>query len=103
MLNLVLFILASYGLTLIVTGGHIFSPLREFVSKIFTYNPLECAMCFGFWAGVLLYYLFWLLGIKLADNLWMGPVFGLIASGTSYLICQLVDDDGFRIVKKFDD
>jgi hypothetical protein len=103
MLNLVLFILASYGLTLIVTGGHIFSPVREIVGKIFTYNPLECAMCFSFWSGVLLYYLFWVFGVKFIDNLWAGPIFGFISSGSSYALCSLIDDNGFRIVKKIDD
>ena len=46
------FLLASYGLTLIVTQSRIFRPLRAKVERVPGIGYwIKCPMCFGFWAG----------------------------------------------------
>ena len=53
-MDLIVFLLASYGVTNIVTSGKIFERLREWVdrrSSIVGYW-LHCPMCMGLWVGV---------------------------------------------------
>ena len=53
MLLLLIFLLASYGVTNIVTGGKIFKPLRELVKPVPGFGYwICCEMCFGFAVGV---------------------------------------------------
>jgi hypothetical protein len=51
--SLIIFILAAAGVTMIVTQGEIFRPLRELIkSKSVIFGKLiECPMCFGVYAG----------------------------------------------------
>jgi hypothetical protein len=52
----------------------------------------------GTWVGFFVYFIFWLSGIRLFVNFWVGLViFGAIASGTSYVLCQIFSDDGVNI------
>lgn len=59
--NLWLWIFGCVGLTLIVTTGRIFSPLRIYLRGfVVPHNPLRilgellsCSMCSGFWVGFL--------------------------------------------------
>ena len=57
MLTFLEFLLATIGLTFIVTQSKLFEPIRAFFGKI--HNKLEyllrCPMCFGFWAGIICY------------------------------------------------
>lgn len=52
-----LFILACYGITVIVTEGSIFDKFRDYMEKI---NPnflgmlFTCPLCFGTWVGFIL-------------------------------------------------
>lgn len=56
MLEILLVIIAAYGITNIVTQGTIFDPIKErvrnfiFGKKLF--YLLNCHMCFGFWVGL---------------------------------------------------
>lgn len=50
----IIFFLACYGITNIVTTSHIFEPLRQALMKRspdFFGKLIQCSMCFGFWAG----------------------------------------------------
>lgn len=95
MLNLLIFILASYGMTMIIVYSKIFEALR---SKINLYNKellsymLKCCMCMGFWVGI---FNSFLINVKL--NFFVA---GCISAGTSYLLSRLVDDDGILIKLK---
>jgi hypothetical protein len=91
-MQLLIAILLAYGITNIVTQGSIFYSFREWfikksqqngkLSKIYAsfYKLLNCPMCFGFWAGILV-------------GIFMGPfpayniIFnGAIYSGTTWII-----------------
>ena len=64
-MGLLIAILLAYGITNIVTQGSIFYSFREWfaaktalggkLSKVYggIYKLLNCPMCFGFWAGIL--------------------------------------------------
>jgi hypothetical protein len=78
--DLVLFLLATAGLSVIVTKSYIFKPMRDvfdigdekriavakgelslsFSERASTYlhKLLTCPLCFGFWAGMLVYLMF---------------------------------------------
>ena len=95
-MQLLTFILASYGMTMILVYSKIFESLRE---KIRSYNKdllsymIKCTMCMGFWVGIINWFL-----IDVSFNLFVA---GCISSGTSYLLSRIVDDDGLTIkVKK---
>lgn len=54
MVNLILTLLASLGLTFILKQGRILNEIRSFIIKL---HPLlkdlfSCAMCLGFWSGL---------------------------------------------------
>lgn len=52
-----LFLMISYGLTLIITQGSIFEGLRNYFNKVspnFFGILLSCVKCTGFWVGLLL-------------------------------------------------
>jgi hypothetical protein len=86
-MQLLSFILACYGMTMIAVYGKIFDAVRP------QYHFFKCPMCMGFWVGVFN----WLL-IDVSFN-WF--VAGCISSGTSYLLSRVADDDGLTIkVKK---
>ena len=52
-------ILSSFGLTLIVTQSKILKPVREIAGLISLKlkELLECPMCFGFWSGMICFFL----------------------------------------------
>ena len=53
MIQFLIFIFATVGVTMIVTQGEIFRPLREFIKgKSAWFGKLiECPMCFGVYSG----------------------------------------------------
>jgi hypothetical protein len=85
-MNLLTFILASYGMTMIAVYGKIFDPIRP------QHHFFRCPLCMGFWIGVFNYFL-----IDVQFNFFVA---GCISSGTSYLLSRLVDDDGIIIKVK---
>ncbi len=87
-----IFILAAYGLTQILTVGSIFKHIRP------EHEFFHCSMCVGFWVGILLFDAFWYSGVQLFTNgLVGGFLFGCISSGTSYFLSMLIGDDGLNI------
>ena len=55
MINLILFLLASAGLTTILIDSSIVDPLRTRLEKVLPtklYSMFQCYQCMGFWTGV---------------------------------------------------
>ena len=54
-MSILFFILACYGLTMIIVQSKIMEPVREFFAARvkFIYQLLHCMMCTGFWVGFL--------------------------------------------------
>jgi len=97
--DLVYFILASYGLTQILLYGSVFNKVRPSKDWLFGFGKLfHCPMCMGFWSGVFLF------GINKYTELFTFEyvlanllILGSLSSGTCYLIGVLVDDFGLKI------
>lgn len=99
-MNLLLFILSSYGLTQILCYGKIFNSWRPTTGKLG--ELFSCSMCMGFWVGILLGTLDPLIGLfDLSKNSLDIFILGLISSGTSYLLDKIVSDDGIQIHKRW--
>lgn len=80
-----IWLFGSVGVTLIVTTGKVFKPLREWLSGfVKRLNPLRilgdlisCPMCTGFWVGFLWK---WLIGgVHVVDGLMWGGLVSLSA------------------------
>ena len=91
-MELIYFILCTYGMTQILVYATIFSRIRP------THHFFHCPMCMGFWAGVLLF------GINKYTELFMfeytianALLLGCLSSGTSYALCMTIDDNGLKI------
>jgi hypothetical protein len=97
-MELIIFILACYGMTMIVVYSKIFEKIRNilksFNNDMITYM-VKCCMCMGFWVGIVNWFLL--------DVPFSVFTAGCISAGTSYFISRLVDDDGILIkLKKAD-
>jgi hypothetical protein len=118
MLYLIIFLvftLASYGCTQILTVGSIFKSIRP------QHHFFHCAMCIGFWVGIIMYNVFLFISLFILPKLWLAlwthcvlaPVWympsifllyllgafvsGCISSGTSYFLCKSIGDDGITV------
>ena len=95
-MQLLWFVLTSYGLTQILVYGSIFKWLRNrpnWIGRLFA-----CPMCTGFWVGVLLFCLNGFTELFTFDyNLANLLVCGWLSSGTSYIFCTVFDDNGIKI------
>ena len=80
------FILACYGMTMILVYGKIFDSVRP------KHHFFHCTMCTGFYVGLFNWFL-----LNLPFNFFIA---GCISSGTSYLLSRIVDDDGIAIKNK---
>tara|TARA_A100001391_G_C4834070_1_gene215019 strand:+ start:99 stop:407 length:309 start_codon:yes stop_codon:yes gene_type:complete len=94
-LELIYFILASFGMTQILVYGSIFNSVRPPKEKYAGF--FHCPMCLGFWVGV------FLLGINAYTELFTydlnianALLLGCISSGTSYVLTMLFGDWGIR-------
>lgn len=85
-MNLLAFILASYGMTMILVYGKIFDVIRP------KHHFFHCTLCMGFWVGI-----FNSLLINLKFNFFIA---GCISAGTSYFLSRIIDDDGIIIKMK---
>lgn len=103
-MNLLTFVLCCYGLTQIIVYGKIFDrirPTQGFYGKLF-----NCTMCVGFWAGLILWGINDYTTLFIFDNsILTGFLLGCLSSGTSYILCQIIGDEGVkyeRLDKKMD-
>jgi hypothetical protein len=89
--DLVYFILCSFGLTNILVYGSIFKKVRP------KHHFFHCPMCMGFWVGVFLlvtnHFTELFMFEQSAYNAFM---LGCLSSGTSYILAMLFGDKGVR-------
>lgn len=95
-MDLLWFLLASYGLTQILVYGSIFDSMRPssgFMGKLF-----HCPMCLGFWVGLFLF------GVNYNTELFTFEytaanflICGVVSSAASYILCTVFGDDGIQI------
>ena len=102
-MNILLWILVSFGMATIVSVSKIFEPVRNWVTRISSYvgGFLACTMCMGFWTGVFLF------GINGCTELFTfeytlanALILGSLSSGTCYLLGVLINDFGFKVPYK---
>jgi|TARA_R110000824_G_scaffold234462_9_gene423017 hypothetical protein len=93
--DLLYFILSSFGITQILVYGSIFNRVRP--SKEIANGFFHCPMCIGFWVGVFLF------GINGNTELFTydfsivnGLLLGGLSSGTSYVLNIIFGDSGIR-------
>lgn len=87
-------------MTQILCYGSIFNQIRP-QNKFF-----HCPMCIGFHVGILIYILMGMIDLFIFPETYfalfiMMFLFANISSGTSYILCQIVDDEGIRINENF--
>lgn len=80
------FILACYGMTMIILYGKIFDKIRP------DWELFKCSLCTGFWVGIFNSFL-----IDISLNFF---VCGCISAGTSYILDKIIDDYGILIKKR---
>ena len=98
-MDLVYFVLASYGLTQILIYGKIFESLRPPKEKFKGF--FHCSMCVGFWAGAFLFGINGYTELFTFDyNIANFFVLSWLASGTTYLLTMFLSDFGFRVEVK---
>lgn len=85
-MSLLIFILACYGLTMILVYGKIFDVIRP------RHHFFHCTMCMGFWAGI-----FNWMFLPVSFNFLIA---GFISSGTSYVLSKIIGDEGIAIKNK---
>ena len=90
-MDLVYFILCSYGLTQVLCFSKILERLRP------PHYFFHCPMCVGFWVGVFLLLLnpfteLFTFDVTVVNAL----LLGWLSSGTSYVLCMLISDGGFQ-------
>jgi hypothetical protein len=104
MTNLLTFILACYGRTMIAVYGKIFENFRN---KIHSFDIssishlIRCCLCSGFWIGIFVNILMYSINKSLFNDIIVGSFLsGCISSGTSYFLSKLADDDGLLVKVK---
>ena len=95
-MSLIVFILASHGLTQILVFGSIFDSIRPTTGKLG--ELFQCSMCVGFWVGAFGYGLSFYTELFTFELNAVNPfLLGWLSSGTSYILSQLFDDEGIKI------
>ena len=91
-MQLLYFILCSYGLTLVLVYGTIFDKIRP------KHHFFHCSMCVGFWVGVFLFCVNGFTELFTFDyNLINALLLGWLSSGTSYVLSTLFNDNGLKV------
>ena len=93
-MNLLLFVLAAYGLTQIIVYGRIFKKIRP------AHYFFHCSMCMGWWVGLFL----WAINqhtelFTFEYSITTAFALACVSSGTSYILGMVVNDFGIRIKK----
>jgi hypothetical protein len=98
-LDLIYFILCSYGLTYILVYGSIFNAVRPKTGKLG--ELFHCPLCTGFWSGVFLWSLNGFTELFSFEYNILNPfLLGWLSAGTSYFLSSLLDDFGLKFSKK---
>ena len=99
-MELLYFVLCSYGITSIIVYSHIVKAPREFISSKSDWlcELLHCPMCIGFWVGVFLWSVNDFTELFIFDyNIINALLLGSLSAGTSYALTMLIDDCGLKI------
>ena len=96
-MNLLLFVLAAYGLTQIIVYGRIFNKIRP------SYHFFHCSMCIGWWVGLFL----WAINpytelFTFEYSIATAFVMACVSSGTSYVLNMVFDDKGINLINRGD-
>jgi len=106
MLELLYFILCAYGLTQILVHGTIFNKIRPTQEGLKGFGKVfHCPMCMGWWSGAFLWGINGFTELFTFEyNLINLLILGCVASGTSYILCVIFGDEGFKheLLKKDD-
>ena len=95
-MELIYFILSSFGLTFILLYGSIFNTLRPTKGKLG--ELFKCPLCMGFWTGIFLWSINGLTELFSFDyNIINAFILGCLSAGTSYFISSIIEDDGLNI------
>ena len=98
-MQLVMFVLASYGLTLILLYGSIFNSIRPKNGK--AGELFKCPLCMGFWTGIFILFISQWSELFTYEVSWANAlILGWLSSGTSYFLDMIVDDHGFKVVRR---
>jgi len=91
-MNLLLFVLAAYGLTQIVVYGRIFNKIRP------CHHFFHCSMCMGWWVGLFLWAINQYTELFTFDySIATAFLLACISSGTSYVLDMLIGDEGINL------
>ena len=90
-MNLLLFVLASYGLTQIIVYGKIFDKIRP------THRFFHCSMCIGWWVGLFLWAINMYTQLFTFDySVATAFLLGCVSSGTAYILNMVFGDQGIN-------
>ena len=94
-MNLLLFVLAAYGLTQIIVFGSIFNKIRP------SHHFFHCPMCVGWWVGLFL----WAINqytelFTFEYSITTAFLLGCVSSGTSYVLNMIFGDEGINFKVK---
>jgi len=91
-MELLYFILVSYGMTQILVFGTIFNCIRP------KYPFFQCTMCIGFWVGIFLWATNSFTQLFSFDySPFTALLLGCLSSGTAYALNTTFGDDGIKI------
>ena len=96
-MNLLLFVLAAYGLTQIIVYGRIFHKIRP------SYHFFHCSICIGWWVGLFL----WAINpytelFTFEYSIATAFLLGCVSSGTSYVLNMVFGDKGINLINRGD-
>lgn len=99
LVNLLWFILCSYGLTQILVYGSLFNRIRPRKEWLKGAGELfHCPMCMGFWVGAFLFCISSHTELfTFEQNLVNLFICGWVSSGTSYIMNVLFCDNGIQL------
>ena len=90
-MNLLLFVLAAYGLTQIVVYGKIFDKIRP------ACHFFHCTMCMGWWVGLFLWAINRYTELFTFDySITTAFLLACVGSGTSYMLNVIFGDEGIN-------
>ena len=98
-MDLLYFILASYGMTFILVYGKIFEDIRPQKDYTKKWNTLfHCPLCMGFWTGVFLWSINGFTELFTFDyNIVNAMICGWVSSASSYVLNMLFGDSGLNL------
>lgn len=86
-MDLILFILTTWGLSNILANMVIAKPLRQ-IKLLDLGKMIKCTACNSFWIGILLENVY---HIQSVDNIYLALLLsGLLASGTSWILFSIL-------------